>query len=104
MVFHEFAHHLDMLDGWVDGTPPLPDEAARARWIDVCTDAYERLRRGDTGGVLDGYGSVSPGEFFAVATEVFFARPVALQRVRPELYRVLADFYLLDPVAAGATA
>ncbi len=104
VVFHEFAHHLDMLDGWVDGTPPLPDEAARARWIDVCTDAYERLRRGDTGGVLDGYGSVSPGEFFAVATEVFFARPVALQRVRPELYRVLADFYLLDPVAAGATA
>lgn len=102
VIFHEFAHHLDMLDGWVDGTPPLPDEAARRRWIEVCTDAYERLRRGDTGGVLDGYGAVDPGEFFAVATEVFFARPVDLDAARPDLYRVFADFYLLDPVAAGA--
>ena len=102
VVFHEFAHHLDMLDGWVDGTPPLPDDESRRRWIEVCTDAFERLRRGDTGGVLDGYGSVDPGEFFAVATEVFFARPAALQRARPELYSVLADFYRLDPVAAGA--
>lgn len=102
VVFHEFAHHLDMLDGWVDGTPPLPDDESRRRWIEVCTDAYERLRRGDTGGVLDGYGSVNPGEFFAVATEVFFARPVALAHARPELYRVLSDFYRLDPVAAGA--
>jgi len=102
VVFHEFAHHLDMLDGWVDGTPPLPDAAARQRWIDVCTDAYRRLRRGDTGGVLDGYGAVNPGEFFAVVTEVFFARPVALAAARPELYEVFAGFYRLDPVASGA--
>ena len=27
MVFHEFAHKIDMLDGPVDGTPPLPDGA-----------------------------------------------------------------------------
>ena len=100
VVFHEFAHHLDMLDGWVDGTPPLPDDAARRRWIEVCTDAYERLRAGDTaGGVLDGYGAVDPGEFFAVATEAFFARPRALARARPDLYDVLAAFYRQDPVA-----
>lgn len=102
VIFHEFAHHLDMLDGWVDGTPPLPDDAARRRWIDVCTDAYDRLRRGDTaGGVLDGYGAVDPGEFFAVATEVFFARPVDLARVRRDLYEVLAAFYLQDPARLG---
>jgi len=101
VVFHEFAHHLDMLDGWVDGTPPLPDDAARARWITVCTAAFERLRRGDTaGGVLDGYGAVDPGEFFAVATEVFFARPAALRRALPDLYEVLADFYLQDPAGS----
>jgi len=101
VIFHEFAHHLDMLDGWVDGTPPLPDDDARQRWIDVNTDSFERLRHGDdAGGVLDGYGAVDPGEFFAVATEVFFARPVDLHRVRPALYEVLADFYRQDPAAA----
>lgn len=98
VVFHEFAHQLDMLDGWVDGTPPLPDDAARRRWIDVCTDSFDRLRNGDTAhGVLDGYGAVDPGEFFAVVTEVFFAHPTALARVRPELFDVLADFYRQRP-------
>lgn len=105
VVFHEFAHHLDLLDGWADGTPPLPDQAARDRWIEVCTDAFERLSAGDDGGVLDGYGAVNPSEFFAVATEVFFARPIALRGARPELYEVLADFYRLDPaVEAGSDA
>src|SRR5262249_9098069 len=46
VVFHEFAHKLDMLDGTVDGTPPLDDEQARQRWIDVCTRIFEAMRRG----------------------------------------------------------
>lgn len=97
VVFHEFAHHLDMLDGWIDGTPPLPTEA-RARWIEVCTAAFERLRRGDAAeGLLDGYGGTDPGEFFAVTTEVFFARPIDLARSLPDLYAVLSDYYRQDP-------
>jgi Mlc titration factor MtfA (ptsG expression regulator) len=99
VVLHEFAHKLDMLDGTVDGTPPLPDRAARQRWIDVCTAAYERLRAGDAGDVLRPYAGVNPGEFFAVATEVFFDRPVALQADSPDLYGVLRDFYRQDPAA-----
>ena len=102
VIFHEFAHHLDMLDGWIDGTPPLPDAAARQRWIEVCTKAFERLRHGDTaGGVLDGYGAIDPAEFFAVVTEVFFARPVALRRKRPDLYEVVSDFYRQDPARSS---
>ena len=33
VVYHEFAHRLDMLDGVTDGTPPLGSEAARRRWV-----------------------------------------------------------------------
>ena len=29
VVLHEFAHKLDMLDGTIDGTPPIDDDAAR---------------------------------------------------------------------------
>ena len=97
VVLHEFAHKLDMLDNLVDGTPPLPDRAARERWIRVCTNEYRLLRMGQAGHLLWSYAGVNPGEFFAVATEVFFGRPVELQAEKPELYEVLRDFYRQDP-------
>ena len=102
VVLHEFAHKLDMLDGLVDGTPPLPDAAARRRWVEVCTAEYRRLRAGEGGDLLRGYAAVNPGEFFAVATEVFFDRPLELAADKPELYDVLRDFYRQDPAARAA--
>lgn len=98
VVFHEFAHYLDMLDGWVDGTPPIRDATDRRRWVEVCTDALDRLRRGDIDpDVLDRYGASGPGEFFAVTTEAFFTRPHGLWAAEPSLYRVVAGFYRQDP-------
>jgi Mlc titration factor MtfA (ptsG expression regulator) len=96
VVFHEFAHKLDMLDDLIDGTPPLPKEHL-ARWIEVCTDAYTALREDRPRPPLDPYGGVSPGEFFAVATEAFFDAPSALEEHEPDLYAVLRDFYQQDP-------
>ena len=97
VVLHEFAHKLDMLDHVVDGTPPLPDQAARERWVEVCTHEYGLLRAGNGGPLLDPYGATDPAEFFAVATEVFFNRPVEVEEHKPELYEVLRDFYRQDP-------
>lgn len=99
VVYHEFAHKLDMLDGTVDGTPPLLDGSARERWIEVCTREFKALRRGRSGDLIRDYGAENPGEFFAVATEVFFSKPVQMQADKPELYGVLADFYRQDPAA-----
>lgn len=97
VVLHEFAHKLDMLDHVVDGTPPLPDAEARQRWIDVCTHELGLLRAGHGGHLLDPYGATNPAEFFAVATEVFFDRPIDLERHKPDLYDVLFAFYRQDP-------
>ena len=102
VVLHEFAHKLDMLDGMVDGTPPLPDTGARRRWVAVCTAEYRRLRTGEGGHLLRGYAAVNPGEFFAVATEVFFDRPLELAADKPDLYAVLRDFYRQDPAVRAA--
>jgi len=99
VVIHEFAHKLDMLDNMVDGTPPLPDRAARRRWVEVCTAEYRALRAGRGGHLLRPYAGVNPGEFFAVATEVFFNLPAAMQTEKPALYEVLRDFYRQDPAA-----
>lgn len=99
VVVHEFAHKLDMLgDGFADGTPPLPDGAARARWQAVCTPEYDALRLGFSDAPLRDYGATNPAEFFAVASEAFFDRPEGLAASRPALYGVLRDFYRQDPL------
>lgn len=96
VVYHEFAHRLDMLDGVTDGTPPLEDDAAVERWRRVCTDAYDTVRA-DGSPVLRPYAGTNPAEFFAVATEVFFNQPCELQDFEPALYRELRAFYGQDP-------
>ena len=99
VVFHEFAHKMDMLDGVVDGTPLMPNQAALDRWIAVCAAELELMRRGEAGPLLDDYGATDPGEFFAVATEVFFDRPIDCRGIKPDLYEVLAAFYKQDPAS-----
>jgi len=100
LVYHEFAHKLDMLDGSADGTPPLRDSAELADWVTICSREFLRLRSLAEKGhktFLDAYGTKNEAEFFAVATEEFFDRPLALQGHSPDLYRVLGDYYQQDP-------
>lgn len=102
VVFHEFAHQLDMLDGVVDGTPPLGDAAAYRAWREIMTAEFEQLRRDSDRGVdtlLDSYGATDPGEFFAVATECFLDQPEDLEEEHPRLYSALRDYYHQDPAA-----
>jgi Mlc titration factor MtfA (ptsG expression regulator) len=97
VVFHEFAHKLDMLDDLLDGTPPLERRGDYDRWVEVCTEAFEALRAGVDRAPLQPYGATNPSEFFAVATEAFFDVPVALEQHEPNLYEVMRDFYKQDP-------
>lgn len=99
VVFHEFAHQLDMLDGTTDGTPPLASAEEYERWVAVCTDAYHRAESGRGGSTLRPYAGVNPAEFFAVATEAFFDAPRRLRAEHPDLYDVLAGFYRQDPAS-----
>jgi Mlc titration factor MtfA (ptsG expression regulator) len=104
VVFHELAHKIDMANGAVDGTPPLANAAARARWGEVLGAAYRELRLRVEAGeptAIDGYGATNEAEFFAVATETFFCKPFELAWEQPALYAVLADFYRLRPRYLG---
>jgi MtfA peptidase len=101
VVMHEFAHQLDMVDGMIDGTPPIDDPDLRERWVRVCTAEYRKLRRGDEG-VLRPYAATDTGEFFAVATETFFTQPRELRDASPELYEVLREVYGQDPASRMA--
>ncbi len=99
VVYHEFAHELDMMDGAVDGVPPIADREEYRRWVEVFTREYEALRSDVDQGkdtLLDPEGLSDPGEFFAIVTETFFDQPVELQAEHPELYEVLRNFYRQD--------
>jgi Mlc titration factor MtfA (ptsG expression regulator) len=67
----------------------------------VMSREFKALRSADENGIptlLDTYGATNPAEFFAVITEAFFERPVALRSMHPELYKELQRFYRQDPV------
>jgi Mlc titration factor MtfA (ptsG expression regulator) len=99
VVLHEFAHKIDMHDGVLDGTPLLPDDDERQRWVDACTARFDAIRDGSPDEFLRSYAGTNPGEFFAVATETFFTRPVELAARHTDLYEVFGDFYQQDPAA-----
>lgn len=99
VVLHEFAHQLDFLDGLCDGKPPLKDVELMLRWHEVTQAEYNRLVKDSQRGratLLDQYGAKDLGEFFAVATECFFEKPVRMSRDHPQLYGVLRDYYRQD--------
>jgi len=100
VVLHEFAHQLDQEDGTADGAPILEHRSHYLPWARVLQAEYEQLRDDDQHQritVLDTYGATNPAEFFAVATECFFEKPVQLRRKHPELYEQLKSYYKQDP-------
>lgn len=97
VLYHEFAHRLDMADGLSDGTPLIDDDGLFDEFVAVCTRSLRRLRRHEEPSVIRSYATTNPAEFFAVVTEVFFTRPVALRDEDPDLYRVLQQYFRQDP-------
>jgi Mlc titration factor MtfA (ptsG expression regulator) len=100
VVYHEFAHKLDMLDGAADGTPPLRDSDEYRDWVSICSREYLRLKHDAEKGrksFLSAYAATSEAEFFAVATEQFFDQPFRMKEHAPDLYRVLNEYYRQDP-------
>jgi Mlc titration factor MtfA (ptsG expression regulator) len=99
VVIHEFAHKVDMLDGLIDGTPPVPGREAYRRWVEVCTAEYQQLRSRGDDPLLRDYAAQDPGEFFAVGAEVFFDQPELMRDLKPSLYGVFVDYFRQDPAA-----
>ena len=103
VVYHEFAHKLDQLDGPADGMPPLPNRDAQREWAQTLGTNYRRLRRRGSDALVRGYAATNLAEYFAVTSELFFTRPVDLRQRLPRVYERLADFYRQNPAARAGT-
>jgi MtfA peptidase len=99
LVIHEFAHKIDMLDGAIDGVPPLPT-AARAAFKSELDAAYADFCRrvdNDEDVAIDPYASELVEEFFAVTCEVFFAEPDLLRHEYPAYFAQLKAYFCIEP-------
>ncbi|MDN5865266.1 MAG: zinc-dependent peptidase [Gammaproteobacteria bacterium] len=96
VVIHEMAHKLDMRNGDANGYPPLARGMSTPAWTEAFTAAWDRLHERHESGLalpIDEYALEDPGEFFAVASEVFFEQPALLQTQLPALFEQLGLFY-----------
>jgi MtfA peptidase len=101
VAVHEMAHKIDVLDGALDGTPPLPRAWQRA-WARDFQQAYDALVREVDAGhapAIDGYAAEAPEEFFAVCSEYHFSDPALLRRAMPDVAAHLERFYGPSPFA-----
>ena len=100
VILHEFAHKLDEENTLMDGLPILRHPEDYQAWANVLRKEFQELRERvnkHKHTVLDEYASVSPPEFFAVATETFFEKSTEMKDKLPELYEQLSKYYDLDP-------
>lgn len=104
VAVHEFAHQLDDETPGAPGAPALDDPRLAARWAEVMSAEFARLRRHRRPPVLDPYGADSPAEFYGVVTEAFFQQPLRLRQHHAELYALLRDYYGFDPAPAEEAA
>lgn len=100
VVIHEFAHRLDQDHGPANGAPWLGPRRGYREWSRVLGAEYAalgaRLAAGEDG-LIPAYAATSPAEFFAVVSELYFERPLALRSAHAALYDQLSQFYRTDP-------
>jgi Mlc titration factor MtfA (ptsG expression regulator) len=102
VVIHECAHLIDLLDGEIDGIPPVGPPPAREAWRAAFADCRARFEEALDDGratAFDEYAAESDAEFFAVASECFFQDPHRLVRHDRQLYGLLQEAWRQDPKA-----
>lgn len=103
VILHEFAHVIDQAPyGIADSIPMGVNSVDCEEWKEVLDREYTKLQEAyQSGGghTLDEYSIScdSKAEFFTCATEAFFELAAQLQASNPEIYRLLSNFYGLDP-------
>lgn len=100
---HEFVHLVDMADGEIDGYPErLKQHSYSIPWLELVQHKTRAIIKGKSN--INDYAATNRVEFFAVASEYFFERPIMLKRKHPQLYQALEEMYQQDMAAIAADA
>lgn len=94
-AIHEFVHLFDKENGFIDGVPPgFEDRAFALPWLQFIHTKIKEIDADQSD--LRYYATTNAMEFFAVAGEYFFERPVLLKRKHPALYKALVKSFRQD--------
>lgn len=102
VVIHEFAHQLDQESGQANGAPTLRSRRSYKDWSLVFSQEFAHLQQRVAAGqpsLLSDYGATNPGEFFAVASEVYFEQAARMADEHPALFDQLRQYYCVDPLS-----
>ncbi len=89
---HEFLHLMDKEDGLIDGIPKaFMDNAPSLPWMELGKKKIDQILSNQSD--INPYGATNAEEFFAVAGEYFFERPVMMHQKHPELYSFLKKVF-----------
>ncbi len=97
---HEFVHLIDKDDGVVDGLPEeLLEKKYTIPWLHLMAENIAAIKAGKSD--INVYGATNHAEFFAVASEYFFAQPALFKTIHPELYALLSQIFHQHPPGGG---
>ncbi|MEQ9374543.1 MAG: zinc-dependent peptidase [Imperialibacter sp.] len=94
---HEMAHALKLENGIFNEEYNFFDEGVLQEWTTIARNTIAEIREG-TETFFRSYGGVSIDEFFAVAIENFFERPIDFQLEHPRLYKFTVLLLRQDPI------
>ena len=95
-AIHEFIHLIDKTDGKMDGAPEiLLDKTYVKPWLQLIHKNITSIINDESD--INPYAATNEAEFFAVAAEYFFERPLLLEEKHPKLYALLETIFRQDP-------
>ncbi len=98
-AIHEFVHLLDGSDGATDGIPEyLMAHQYTIPWLHMIHREMHRIETGKSD--INPYALTNESEFLAVVSEYFFEKPEQLQIKHPELYKLLSQIFMQNPVTS----
>jgi Mlc titration factor MtfA (ptsG expression regulator) len=96
-AIHEFVHLIDKTDGEIDGVPELLlDKQIVRPWLKLMLEEIQAIKENESD--INPYGATNEAEFFAVASEYFFERPLLFKQKNPELYNLMERIFRQSPV------
>jgi len=95
-AIHEFVHLIDKQDGIIDGVPSaLLESNYIVPWLELINKEIDDITN-DKSDIRD-YGAYNKSEFFSIASEYFFERPILMERKHPELFKFMNRIYDRTP-------
>ena len=95
---HEMAHALHFENKILNGEEDFLEPRLLERWNQLASREIEKMHSG-VPGFFRQYAASNEMEFFAVAIENFFEKPLAMQEMLPDVYSCLSEMLKQNPVS-----